>query len=275
MRFAKFEVRVLADSIGPSGQDRLVTMELTYPHCVHAEFMAHRQFSRDASSGSAIPPAAYIERVQNHPFIPIAWGLAQLGTQPGGGHEDRVGCRLKWADAHRSALEAAHELNELGLHGQVVSRVLEPYAWVTTICTGVAHAWEHFFTCKCAKTAEPHLRQIAQMARVAFDGHAPKPVGYDEYHLPLTGRPGDESLVMSDLVKVCVARCACVAFLTHTTKRSVAEDLAIYEQVKAAGHWSPFEHVAQPAAQYPYDNNFGRRWHQYRKCFAGTEYPQT
>ncbi len=75
-----YDAKILADSINPRGQ-RLTTMVLTYPRCVHAEFMTHRTFSRNSASSRAIPFEKMIARIEADPFVPIEWGKNQPGMQ--------------------------------------------------------------------------------------------------------------------------------------------------------------------------------------------------
>ncbi len=51
----------------------------------------------------------------------------------------------------------------------------------------------------------------------------------------------------SGLVKLSVARCARVSYLTHEGKRDVDADLALYDRLRSSGHLSPFEHAARVA----------------------------
>jgi len=274
-----FSARILADSHHPVVPSRLVTMELTYPRCIHAEFMTHRMFSRNSASSRAIPVEKMLSAVMREPFIPISWGTNQKGMVAAGEHADPDLCRATWFEGMNRAVDTARRLMDLGLHKQIVNRVLEPYMWITVIATGVDHAWENFFKLRCAPDAEPHIQKIAYMARHQFDGQpgtverhpaaVPRVLQYGEYHLPLFGFPGDENLAPDDQPRVSVARCARVAYLTHDGKRDVAADLTLFNRLKDGGHWSPFEHVAEPdGARLQGGGNFGPHWKQYRKQFA-------
>ena len=70
--------RVVADSISPEGR-RLTTFVLTYPRFIHAEFMTHRVFSRNAASSRAIPAKKIRRQVRLDPALPIHWGKNQPG----------------------------------------------------------------------------------------------------------------------------------------------------------------------------------------------------
>lgn len=49
------------------------------------------------------------------------------------------------------------------------------------------------------------------------------------------------------LKQISVARCARVSYLTHDGKRDIEKDLELFERLRTSGHYSPFEHVAQPS----------------------------
>lgn len=266
--------RTKADDGSNLSGTRLVTMVLTYPRCIHSEFMTHRQFSRNASSSRAIPIEKMIAQVVDHPFIPLVWGTNKPGMQAGDAHGNPGLCTRGWLYARDAAVSAAHGLNAMGLHKQTVNRILEPWMWITVIASGVDHAWENFFKLRCHPDAEPHIQKIAYMARKEYDAGKPNPLAKGVgWHMPLVGFPGDEELVPEALIKVSVARCARVSYETHDGKRDVNADLILYNRLKASGHWSPFEHVATPCA-FMLDNkcgNFTGRWIQHRKQF-GDEY---
>ena len=75
-----FQARVLADSISPQGV-RLVTVEKTYPRCIHAEEMTHRVFGRNSASTRAIPLKKQITNLLDNPFIPEKFGINEPGMQ--------------------------------------------------------------------------------------------------------------------------------------------------------------------------------------------------
>lgn len=55
--------------------------------------------------------------------------------------------------------------------------------------------------------------------------------------------------------------------LTHDGRRSLEDDVALAERLRASGHWSPYEHVARPRrGANCWSGNF-RGWEQFRKMF--------
>lgn len=268
-----FEAHVLKDSVNPSGS-RLTTMSLTYPRCIHSEFMTHRQFSRNAASSRAIPVKKMLEQVLHHPFIPIHWGANEKGMQAAQvlSEDSQAECVSEWLQARTNAVESARALMEEGLHKQIANRLLEPFMWITVICSGVDHAWENFFKLRCHEAAEPHIQKIAYMAQERLAASTPTPLKWNDHHLPLCNFPGDDELHEDHKVAVSIARCARVSYLTHDGRRDIAADLALHTRLYQAGHWSPFEHVAKAS---PSDGlrggNFGVGWVQQRKLYQ-TEY---
>ena len=53
------------------------------PRFIHAEFMTHRQFSRNASSSRAVPIGRVIQEVMDDTAMPVSWGKNQPGMQAG------------------------------------------------------------------------------------------------------------------------------------------------------------------------------------------------
>lgn len=262
-----FKGQVLADSIG---NNRLTTLELTFPRIVLAEFNTHRKLSRNAASSRAIPVAKMIEQVEQDPFIPIHWGKAQKGMQAfaelDGLSADN--CLEIWLSMRDKAVAAVKSLSEIGLHKQIANRLLEPWMWVTVIAS--ATNWSNFFALRCHGDAEPHINKIACIARDLIIANTPNILKPFEWHMPLIGFEGDEELTMDEKVAVATGRCARVSYLTHDGRRDVTADLDLHDRLKESGHWSPFEHIAQfvPGSK-DLGGNFGNGWRQYRKIFVG------
>lgn len=256
-----FAARVECDSINEDGQ-RLTTMVVTYPRCIHAEMLTHRDFSRNSSSGRAIPVEKMIQRIKEDPFIPAEWGTNQKGMQAGEplGPVAAEDARGEWLDARDFAVDSARYLADLGVHKQIVNRLLEPFGWITVIIT--ATAWDNFFKLRCHPTAQPEMQTIAGMMRTARDASVPEPISTGEWHLPfvtaeeakqLADRTVASSIEIRDasvwdqLIWIGAGRCARVSYLTHDGRRDLDADNDLARRLERDGHWSPFEHVATPA----------------------------
>lgn len=248
--------RIIADSVSPEGV-RLTTFEITMHRFVLAEFNTHRVISRNSASSRAIPLKRTVERTSVEPAYPVSWPREQSGMQGGDELEglSRERAEAVWDIARRDATRAALDLGNLGVHKSVANRLLEPFMWHTVIAT--ATAWQNFFDQRDSKLAQPEIRAVAAEMHDLYRENDPMPIGYGEYHLPYI-TPEDENdsiaydydhrLSTERLIKVSVARCARVSYLTHDGKRDLEKDLALYDRLVSADppHWSPLEHVARP-----------------------------
>jgi thymidylate synthase ThyX len=240
----------------------IVTMSLVYPRLIHSEFMTHRAFSRNAMSSRAVPVAKMIAQVRENPAMPIHWGTNKPGMQAGDEIEDRYNGVNLWLRAAREAAATAEEMNNLGLHKQVVNRVLEPFQWMRTIVTSTE--WENFFSLRCNEMAEPNMQALAYCMRDALSQS--EPVERDT-HLPYFDDI-EYIHIGGDVHKACMisaARCARVSYLNHDgTAPEYIKDLALADMLKTSSHASPFEHVAFAAGADVRSRNF-TGWTQFRE----------
>jgi hypothetical protein len=260
-----YKVKILADSIGPNNI-RLTTWELTYPRFVHAELMTHRLFSRNSASSRAIPTKKLMNQIRKDPAMPVWWGKNQSGMQA---RVVLTGWRLflvrkTWLFARWPALFFAWLLTKLGLHKQISNRILEPWMFITVICT--ATEWDNWFKLRCHPDAQPEIGWVATEMKRQYDINIPRVLSSGEWHMPLIDF--DDELVDDkfDLRKVSVGRCARVSYLTHDGKRDLSEDIKLADRLGQSGHWSPFEHVAEANEinDLTWSGNL-RGWKQYRE----------
>lgn len=266
-----FKATILADSVSPAGV-RLTTVEATYPRIVHAEVMTHRMFSRNAASSRAIPVEKLIAAVQIDPFVPEKFGTNKPGMQAGDAliGIDHLSAAAAWIDARDAAVRRAKELGRIGVHKQLVNRLLEPFQWYTTLIT--ATEWENFFALRCHPDAQPEIQRIAVLIREAMAESTPTPVEPGDWHLPLVPDMAELRAAcysVEDIRRISAGRCARVSYLTHHGERDPLADIALCERLAASGHMSPLEHVATPALDYqnPTSQFYGnfRGWKQMRK----------
>ena len=255
--------RVIADSVNPHGH-RITTLQLRYWRAIHAELMAHRSFSRNASSSRAIPVRKMLAQVWSDPAGPEHWGANQAGMQA---REELAGWRAEaaqslWRTAGRLMCGAAWLAMKLGLHKQVANRLLEPWQFISVVVT--ATEWGNFLTLRDHPDAQPEIRTLAQEVRAAMAASTPEPLQWGDWHLPYGRRGQSDDLQLT----ASVARCARVSYLTHDGRETTAaEDDALHDRLKDADppHMSPFEHQAQ-ARQGQYANFSG--WRSYRNLLG-------
>jgi hypothetical protein len=252
---------VIADSISPAGK-RLTTMQLRYPRFVHAEFMTHRVFSRNASSSRAIPVRKLIEDLRREPAMPVFWGSNRPGMQAG---DELIGDDLGqvkacWSFAMEECIHQAEMMVDRGLHKQIANRVLEPWAHINVTAT----EWDNFYALRCHPDAQPEMRALAEAMRDVMQASTPELLEIGRWHLPYVPlseleemfdgwhmrQPKDKyDLVTKVGIKMSVARCARVSYLTHEGKPpNQDEDQKLYERLVGSVplHASPAEHQATP-----------------------------
>jgi len=266
-----FSVRILADSVSPTG-DRLTTMLATYPRMIHSENMTHRILSKCSASSRAIPVEKMLSAIETDPVVPIWWGANQSGMQALAEIDDKAAAEAWWREGVNQSVAHARKGIALGLHKQIVNRVVEPGMWITVVMSGTS--WTNFAGLRCHKDAEPHMHRFADMAMESVGKSVPMPLAAGQWHLPFIGpedvelatkwiedgydsttRPDSQFIkheIETVLCKVSVGRCARVSYLTHDGKRDLMEDIRLHDRLIAQVplHATPAEHVAM-AMPYP------------------------
>ena len=242
--------KIIADSINPSG-DRLTTFVLTYHRMIHSEFMTHRMLSKNASSSRAIPVEKMIAKVIADDVYPLFWGKNKKGMST----DEEVDIQalndaeLIWAIQREDAIIAAKKLAAIGIHKQVVNRLLEPFSTITVICSGTEY--QNFFNQRCHPDAQPEMQALANAMKAEYDASIPNQLSAGEWHIPfIDGKDWVESTdygyVEEDLIKVAIGRCARVSYLNHDGIRNLSDDTKLYWRLRDSkpAHLSPFEHCA-------------------------------
>jgi len=261
-----YQAKILLDSINGAG-NRLTTFEITYPRFIHSEFMTHRLFSRNAASSRAIPNAKLIERIIEDPVMPVYWGKNRAGMQATEVVEDVGDAESVWLDARNSMLRYSAKLSEKGVHKQLANRILEPWMYITTIVT--ATEYQNFFDLRCDVAAQPEIKKIADLMRDALEASCPTPLQPGDWHTPFI-REQEVDYPMVQLLKLSVARCARVSYLTHDGVRDEKKDYELHDRLLESGHWSCFEHQAQALLDSEQSANFNG-WQQYRKVLEAQQ----
>lgn len=238
--------KILADSLNSETDDRLTTFELEYPYIIHAQFMTHRMFSRNAQSSRAIPVEKLVQRVLDNPYIPEQFGRNQRGMSSSSNlvpRENRA-CQHLWKMGLLDVVKRIEDLKNFEVHKQWINRLLMPWQHIKVICSGTDSAYENFFRLRCADDAQPEIQQLANEMAKLRTAATPSLVDPGDWHLPLGDDLVGSGLTPDQKRKVCIARCARVSYLTHDGVRDYNRDIELYDQLLADKHMSPFEHVA-------------------------------
>ncbi|USN15459.1 putative flavin-dependent thymidylate synthase [Brevundimonas phage vB_BpoS-Kikimora] len=273
----------IASSMTEDG-DRIDTLQLRYPRMVHADFMTHRVFSRNASSSRAIPHTSLTVRDADI-YVP-QFRVNQPGMQPGGflTAEKQAEAELIWREMADFILEKTRLLaakDGLNIHKQWVNRPLEWFGYIEVVVT--ATNWSNFDALRDHTDAQDEIMHLAQAIKQARAEAQPKLLGEGEWHLPYVTeqdradvaelvnrrRFSDFAVTIIDtlcsvdnmnglfervtpetalLLAISTARCCRVSYSKHDGKRpEIDTDLELYLRLAGAEplHASPLEHQAR------------------------------
>ncbi|UOF79318.1 thymidylate synthase [Caudoviricetes sp.] len=251
--------KIIKDSI--YNGNRLTTLELEYPRYIHSEFMTHRMFSRNAQSSRAIPIETMIRNIETNPVIPIFMknkkGMFADEYTDGITLPESIDI---WIDARNAAILHARKLIELGVHKQIVNRLLEPFSHIKVIVS--ATDWDNFFNLRISLNAQQEICELATKIKVAMDLSEPTRLYLGEWHIPYLDLTEYE-LDMPHRKMLGVARCARVSYLNHDRFIDHEKDYELHDRLLEDRHMSPFEHVSTPSVTNVRLSNF-KGWTQYR-----------
>lgn len=269
------EAKVIQDSISEAGA-RLTTLQLRYPRMIHADFMTHRDKSRNGSSSRAMPVAKLVSASLREMVGPIRWGMNQGGMQASALNlegEKLERAKAIWRHMAEVCAAGAIELSELGLHKQWANRPIEWFGHISLVVT--ATEWANFFELRDHPEAQPEIEQLAKQMRAAMDASSPVPRVLDRtsaynWHLPYIS--ADERFEHQEkpelLAKASTARCARVTALNHDGTNPVLEkDLGLFDRLVGARplHASPTEHQGYPMRLATAQSKNFRGWRQWRE----------
>lgn len=252
--------KIIKDSI--YGKNRLTTFELEYPRYIHSEIMTHRVFSRNAQSSRAIPTRTCIDNVQGKIWYPIFMknqkGMAASTPLL---DDELMEAQELWRAAKYQAIYYATQLMDLGVHKQIVNRVLEPFSTIKVIVSSTEYS--NFFDLRIAPGAQQEIQILATLMKQELELSTPDLLDIGQWHLPYLDY-SEEELPLDTKIKISAARCARVSYLTHDKRRNILEDITLHNKLVSEKHMSPTEHQATPSALNAFNGNF-KGWAQYRK----------
>lgn len=276
----------IASSITEDG-DRIDTLQLRYPRMVHADFMTHRVFSRNASSSRAIPHASLTIRDADI-YIP-QFRHNKPGMQPGEflSPADQAEAAAIWREMADYVLEKTRLLaakDGLNIHKQWVNRPLEWFGYIEVVVTSTH--WSNFDGLRDHTDAQDEIMHLAQAIKQARNEATPTLLREGQWHLPYVtsqdrydvARLFDVGSVLSEpaceiidrlcavpnmgglfetisppmalLLAISTARCCRVSYSKHDGNRpEIDTDLELYLRLAGAEplHASPLEHQARIA----------------------------
>lgn len=245
---------IIQDSVHK--HNRITSFELEYPRFIHAEFMTHRQFSRNAASSRAIPIEKMHKHISENMAMPVHWGINEAGMQA---NAQLVGRELtdainNWQVACDMAIHNSRMLMLSRLHKQIANRVTEPFQMMKTVVT--ATEWNNFYWLRNHVDAQPEIHELAKIMYELQAQSTPLELGENEWHLPYIRRDktansimyftGDEVIGLQDAKQVSASCCAQVSY--RRLDDSLEKAKLIFDRLinSEPVHASPIEHQATP-----------------------------
>lgn len=257
---------VIADSLNCITGDRLTTMVVKFHRFILPEFNTHRMFSKNASSSRAIPVNRLINNVIADNVYPLHWGKNQKGMQAERELDEHeiADAVFAWQTARDTAIHTARYLTDLGVHKQVVNRLLEPFSTVTMIVS--ATEWDNFFKQRKHKDAQPEIQALAFKMSAVYESSSPDVLKPGDWHIPFVNPLVDICGSLMPKLKIAAGRAARVSYLTHKGIRDISEDMRLHDDLLVADpkHLSPFEHQAITLPESTRVGNF-TGFKQYRR----------
>lgn len=251
------EVKIIKDSCNEDLESRLTTFELVYPRFIHGELMTHRMFSRNAASSRAIPIDKVIELLKTNPAMPVHWGKNQSGMQANTEIDNIEGAKLLWLAARDSAISHAVVMRDMGLHKQIVNRVLEPFQLIKTIVT--ATEFNNWFWLRDHAEAQPEIKELAAKMFDAYVFSIPEHLNENEWHVPYVTTYRDletnklfylddnhEYITVDEARMISASCCAQISY--RKNDGSLEKAAVVFDRLinSVPVHASPVEHIATP-----------------------------
>lgn len=283
---------VVADSCAKGKPwQRIATIKVHFPRYILAEVNTHRVFSRSYSSSRAIPTKRMVAMIRKDPAMPESWGQNKAGMQAG---MELDGWRLAavktlWLGGMWLMTTLALLAARVGVHKQVVNRMIEPWAHATGVITSTE--WANFFALRRHHDADPTFKRLAYAIYQALLTSVPRELNEGEWHLPFVTREDEKAAFFATvggsdergklrdrLLVVSTARCARASYglFDGAERSSYEDDLKLVEKLKTSkpAHASPFEHQATPkvVAEEEFVHNL-RGWRSQRSMMPEESVP--
>lgn len=247
--------QIIADS--SYGSTRITTFELEYPRFIHAEFMTHRQFSRNAASSRAIPIERMHQQVKTNMAMPIHWGRNQAGMSAKEEVEDaeRKSAIMNWQVACDMAVHNSRMLALDNIHKQIANRVTEPFQMMKVVVT--ATEWKNWYWLRNHDDAQPEIHELASIMLQAHEYSQPLELVSGQWHLPYVDTylddnkqyfkdSNDNYLSLEEAKAISASCCAQVSY--RKSDDSLEKAQMIFDKLinSEPVHASPVEHQSTP-----------------------------
>jgi hypothetical protein len=265
-----FHCSILAHSVNPVG-DEVISYKLCLERFIHAEFMTHCAFARNASSSRAIPYAKMKEWILRDPAMPLHLGTNRKGMQSGAECDDPDGARLA---IEEHAIGMYHDCDYLmetyNLHKEIVNRYTEPWGWINVVMSTGRPGLMNFFSLRCSPYAHPNMQRLAVNMARAYRASVPNRLYPGEWHMPYTEDFTPENYGINDRLMWSVARCAWTSYQTVDGKVATFEDAKRrHDDCVKLKHVTPLSHQYRARDDHGRNGGSVAGWDCYRHMIPG------
>lgn len=240
----------------------IVTVNLRYGLIVHAEWLRHRMITNNVKSNRAIPAKVIRKEVLEDPYVPVWFGENQAGMVAENKAKKEKLLRCLWKLARYPVCFTHYVGEKLGLHKEVLNRLLSPWQWVRQ--TSTFTEGDNLYNLRLHKDAQKDIQAVVQCVYDAVKQSKPHELSYGEYHTPYVSKQriggtlyyidnNGAYLSTEEAIKCSAARCARSSYDKHDGSKTTAlGDIPLYDKliVSEPAHASPVENQATP---FPYD----------------------
>ena len=311
------KAEIVAHSKRAGSGEEIITYKLTFPRIILSEVNTYGSLSsRNTSSSRAVPFEKMVEVVKEDPFVPLAWMREHKGMQGTEYLTDPKHIEEKtntWLAARDMAIDISRELvqnivrvtyddsegyNAISIPNTSLSknygnRLLEPFMWVTQLCTGTRESFEHLFEQRCpiynieglkftskkeaieiyphlkdmtdldwlqcnSGQAEIHFMDLAEKMYDALNESKPDILKEGEWHIPFKKDilSKNDMISLEYIIKMSVCLTAKISYTKIGDENTITLEKAreMYEKLKNSGHWSCFGHIAKCMTYEEYEN---------------------
>jgi hypothetical protein len=165
------------------------------------------------------------------------------------------GAKLLWLAARDSAISHAIVMRDMGLHKQIVNRILEPYQLMKTIVT--ATEFNNWFWLRAHPDAQPEIKELAEKMLEVYEQSTPQELFEDEWHVPyvqtirsagvLLYLDENDNHITADEARMISASC-CAQVSYRKNDGSLEKAAVVFDRLinSVPVHASPVEHIATP-----------------------------
>lgn len=250
VEYQKFlNAKVICDSSFQN--NRLITMELTMPKFLMAQFNKHRMITNSAASARAIPINKFIQYTQDNMVIPVFWGAKTKGMKAQMENKNAIyfnGQIISRFDMWRKTcdylISIAQAYEKAGYHKEIINRLLETFFATKVVATGTLESWQHFLMLRTHKDAQSEIQLLANLIQDNIYESIPQELIEGDYHLPYITNELRQKYTIDQLIKISASCCAQVSYRTNDDSFEKAEriyDLLINSKPE---HATPVEHIA-------------------------------